>query len=97
MKWIEIIEIRSSYHSQKMIELKLKGLIEEIQKESSKQSIRIFSKVLLETDYVIMIQNDSKIIDHKRSQLGLRLSSALKEYGMIYHSIWNEIHSNKLR
>jgi hypothetical protein len=82
MKWMEIIEVRSSHNSQELLN-----------SESSEQTIRIYSKLYLDTDYIILLLNDFPQNDQRGSQFGLHLSAALREFGMINHSVWTDIHS----
>ena len=44
----------------------------------------------METDYVILLMNESKKITVKDSQLGTRLNAVLKDYGMVNYSKWNQ-------
>lgn len=91
--WIEIIEIRSFPGSRNSLELHMQNFLEIIQKKHQKQSIKVFSKANLNTDSVILIHNES--IDYKSegSTLGLQMASALKEFGMINHSVLLEFKS----
>jgi len=91
--WIEIIEIRSFPGSCNLLELHIKSFREVIQKKHPNQSIKVFSKANLNTDFVILIHNES--IDYKSegSKLGLQMASALKEFGMINHAVWLEFQS----
>lgn len=91
MKWIETIEIRSLPDMKDILELQLKKFLEKLNEESGEQSIRIFNKLYLDTDYVILLINNSSKVTQRGSQLGQRLASALKEFGMINQNIWSEI------
>lgn len=91
MKWIETIEIRSLPDMKDILESELKIFMEKLYEESGEQSIRIFNKLYLDTDYVILLINNSSKVTQRGSQLGQRLASALKEFGMINQNIWSEI------
>lgn len=91
MKWIETIEIRSLPDMKDILESELKIFMEKLYEESGEQSIRIFNKLYLDTDYVILLINNSSKVTQSGSQLGQRLASALKEFGMINQNIWSEI------
>ena len=93
MKWLEIIELRSAYGNKKLLESQLETLINEVDKETKKRAINIYSRVMIDTDFSIHLFHDSKKVENSGSQLGLRLASALKEFGRISHSIWIEMHT----
>ena len=93
MKWLEIIELRSAYGNKKLLESQLETLINEVDKETKKRAIDIYSRVMIDTDFSIHLFHDSKKVENSGSQLGLRLASALKEFGTINHSIWIEMHT----
>ncbi len=93
MKWLEIIELRSAYGNKKLLESQLETLINEVDRETKKRAINIYSRVMIDTDFSIHLFHDSKKVENSGSQLGLRLASALKEFGRINHSIWIEMHT----
>ncbi len=93
MKWLEIIELRSVGNNRELLESQLQKLIIEVDKEIKKQAIVAYSRVLIDTDFSIHLFHDSKKAEKSGSQLGLRLASALKVFGLINHSIWIEMHS----
>ena len=90
MKWLEIIELRSVGKNRKLLEQDLKSLIEELNKETEQRTIKVYSRVIVDSDFSIHLLNDSKEADINGSPLGLQLVSALKEYGLINHSVWVE-------
>ena len=50
-----------------------------------------YSRMLIESDFSIHILHDSKEAEAGGSRLGLRLVDALKEFGLVNHSIWMEM------
>ena len=88
MKWLEIIELRSVGKNRKLLEQDLKSLIEELNKETEQRTIKVYSRVIVDSDFSIHLLHDSKEADINGSPLGLQLVSALKEYGLINHSVW---------
>jgi hypothetical protein len=88
MKWLEIIELRSVERNRELLESHLQKLNNMVAKESEKQSIKIYSRVMLDTDFGIHLFHDSKEVENSGSSLGLRLASNLKEFGLVNHSIW---------
>ncbi len=93
MKWLEIIELRSVGSNRELLESQLKKLIYEVEKEATKQAINVYSRITIDTDFRIHLFHDSKTVENSKSPLGLRLASALKEYGLVNHSIWIEMYS----
>lgn len=93
MKWIEVIQLRSVDSNRERLESKLQRLIDQVEKGRKKQVIMTYSRVLIDTDFSIHIFHDSKKVEKGGSRLGLRLVTALKEFGLVNHSIWIEMHS----
>lgn len=88
MKWLEIIKLRSV------------GKVPELVKEFSLPmakggqsgliETRTYRHAALERDWSLHLQWESERPDQNGSPLGLRLSQALKEFGLVDHSIWIE-------
>lgn len=93
MKWLEVIELRSVDSNRELLESQLQELMNEVEKETRKLAIKSYSRVMIDTDFSIHLFHDSKKVDNSGSRLGLRLTSALKEFGLVNHSIWIEMHS----
>jgi len=91
MKWLETIELRSVDGNRKFLEPQLQKLISEVDKETKKQAIKIYSRVMIDTDFSIHLFHDSKKVESGGSRLGLRIGSALKDFGLVNHSIWIEM------
>lgn len=93
MKWLEVIELRSADRNNELIESRLNNLINEFDKKNKSQAIKVYCRVMIDTDFSIHLLNDSKNPDHGGSRLGLHLASALKAFGMVNHSVWIEMQS----
>lgn len=93
MKWIEMILLRSVESDRDLLEANLQSLIDEVDKGRNKQVIMAYSRALIDTDYIIHLFHDSKKVENGGSPLGLRLASALKDFGLVNHSVWIEMHS----
>jgi hypothetical protein len=91
MNWIETIEIRTKHNSKELLESQLRKILDEIRENGQKRKIRVFSKINLETDYLVLLEDDSVQIAQEGSSLGHQLVSFLKDFGMVNHSVWNEI------
>ena len=91
MKWLEIIELRSVDRNWGLLKTQLPKMINEVNLEVEKQTIRIYSRMLLDTDFSIHLFNDTEKAEYMGSKLGLRIASALKEFGLVNHKILIEL------
>ena len=91
MKWLEIIELRSTTSNRLLLESQLHGIVNNLDKETQKHKITAYSHVMIDNDFSIHLTHDSKNIEKNGSSLGLHLASLLKEYGMVNHSVWIEL------
>ncbi|MFC1557062.1 hypothetical protein ACFL6I_06240 [candidate division KSB1 bacterium] len=90
MKWIEIIELRSADSNRELLETHLQKLTNEMDKEKVKQAIKVYTRVMIDTDFSIHLFHDSNKVENSGSALGLRLVSALKAFGLVNHTVWVE-------
>lgn len=93
MKCLEIIELRAAGNKRDLLASQLQTIISLLEKGSSMQHIKIYNRVLVDSDYSIMLFHDTMKTGTEGSRLGLHLASALKAFGLVNHSIWNEIDS----
>lgn len=90
MKWLEIIEVRLSRENRdRKIQL-LNDIINEYRIELGKKSIKIYSHISLDTDFIIQLKHNSDKINSNGSKFGIQLVSALKEIGLVNHNVWQE-------
>ena len=88
MKWLEVIKLRSAG--------KGSGLLEEFLLSINKLSqsglveMKTYHHAALETDLSVHLLWESEQPEQNGSSLGLRLAQALKEFGLVDHSIWVE-------
>lgn len=90
MNWIEIIEIRVLYRTREKLETELERILNEVNEQAGYPKLKIYSRINLETDFVILIMNSSGPEKSSANQIGLRLAEGLKDYGMVNYSKWNE-------
>jgi hypothetical protein len=88
MEWLEIIEIRSTQRNLKALEYKLKELKAGVNKSADRTSITIYRHIAVDSDYSIHLYHDSEEANINGSPLGVNCVSALKEFGLINHSVW---------
>jgi len=88
MKWIEIIKLRSAGRDPESLKAYLSSIAKSDQRGLAE--IRIYRHAAWETDWSLHLHLESEQPEKNGSALGLRLSQALKEFGLIDHSIWIE-------
>jgi len=94
MNWIEIISLRCPAN----VDLRfVDGLLNEISKSDSPTDlpdhlvgIRAYRHSMVETDLSIHIHWESEKESQRKSPLGLRVFSALRNLGLLNHSVWVE-------
>jgi hypothetical protein len=77
---VEIIQIRSLTKKKEELEEQLYNFCEEMKCEDRSQTIQIYYKANLDTDYVILLHNNSNNVGKDGSNISQRLTSELKEY-----------------
>jgi hypothetical protein len=97
MNCIEIIEIRVLHKSREKLEIELQRILTDSNKEVEFSELKIYSRINLDTDFVVLIMNSSGSVKDGESQLGIRLTEGLKDYGMVNYSKWNELESGAAR
>ena len=94
MKWVEIITLRSpSKINGQFIDELLKGVDESDSPTDTPKhlvEIIIYHHSVVETDLSIHIYWKSEPGSQHKSPLGLRFSSALRNLGLLIHSVWVE-------
>jgi len=87
MKQLEIIQLRLAGND-------AAGLVEDIRRsigaESEKSSVRIYRHATVASDLGIHIHLEADGNGACNSDLGLRLASALREHGMVEHTVWRD-------
>jgi hypothetical protein len=88
MKWLEVIKLRSAGGSLGLLEELLLPLSESNQR--GLVEMRTFRHAALETDVSVHLHWISEMPEPNGSALGFRLVQALKEFGLVDHSVWVE-------
>jgi hypothetical protein len=88
MKWLEVIKLRSAGKDSEL----LKEWLLSIDKfsQSGLVEMKTYHHAALETDLSVHLHWESERPEKNGSALGHRLAQALKEFGLIDHSIWIE-------
>ena len=91
MKWAEVIMMRAAGSRETVLAAALKELIREVPLKSGHTAIRVFRREKLDSDICIVLFHGSEKTETGGSPLGLRIAAALKEVGLVNHTIWNEL------
>jgi hypothetical protein len=90
MRWVEIITLRSPANINTQF---VDELLKQVHKPDTPKhlvEIRIYHHSVVETDLSIHIYWKSESGSQDKSPLGLRFSSALRNLGLLNHSVWVE-------
>lgn len=87
---LEIIEIRSVHEKNLFKEISLADYIQSVETGVKLKEIKLYKHKHIDTDLCIHLYYESDPDSNKQDFLGLHLSSLLKEWGLINHSIWIE-------
>lgn len=90
MTWIEVIQLRSVDIDRKLLEAKLQALANDVNKTPEKWSLMVYHREMIDTDICLVLSHSGEKEKIGGSRLGLRLVAALKEFGLVNHSIWLE-------
>jgi hypothetical protein len=96
MKWIEIIELRSAGITRNQLETHLQEFIDQVEKTTEKQTVKLYTRIKIDTDVSIHLFHNSNKVNNRGSPLGIRLVAALKSYGLVNHTIWIEKQKDSL-
>jgi hypothetical protein len=96
MKWIEIIELRSAGNAREQLETCLQEFLDQVEKKVEKQTVKLYTRMMIDTDLSVHLFHDSSTVKNRGSSLGMRLVSALKPYGLVNHTIWVEKQKDSL-
>jgi len=91
MKWIEVVQLRAAESNQNLLDTRLKQLVKGSNRENRQPGIMVYRRALIPMDYSIHIIHDDEEMEHAGSPLGLQLVAVLKEFGLVNHSIWNDV------
>jgi hypothetical protein len=95
VKWVEVIQVRSTGCNKNFLKSELLKLIEENKKITKQHEVMAYGRVLVDTDYTIQIFHETANVEKDGSSLGLRLVSALKAFGLVNHSVWIALYNKE--
>jgi hypothetical protein len=88
---IEIIEIRLSRKQNRLLENEIGKIIKEVDEKEASYTMKLYNRLRLKSDYIIIIFHANTLTNNKESSLGQRLKDSLKDFGIINHSVWSEL------
>jgi len=91
MTWIEVIQLRSVEANRGWVESKLRHLIATANRGENSPTVQAYCRVLVDSDFSIQVIHNTQKVPVGGSRLGLRLVNALKEFGLVNHSIWTAL------
>ena len=94
MGWIEVIEIRTTHNKLQLLEQGLGNIINGTEIRSKFQAFEVYRSGTVDTDFCIHLVHNSEI-NKCGSSLGIRFASALKDFGLVNHIVWEEMKNPK--
>jgi hypothetical protein len=88
MKWLEIVHLRLAGDNPGVL---VDSIRKTVDSEAHSMEVRIYRHTKLETDLVIHLHREVTGGRELTSDLGARLASVLRDYGMVEHSVWREL------
>ena len=89
MSRLEIIHLRMSGGSSVVLE---RQITQSIKGEADDAGIvTIYRQDGLESDMAIHIRHPEAKGEHRPGPLGVRLAAALRDYGLVEHTVWEEL------
>ena len=88
MKWLETITIRCAGSREKREVMDLLQNIRVPEGEAGLVAVEVYQSAPVESDVSVHIHGCSEGFGHGKSSLGLRLTQALSDFGLISHSLW---------
>jgi hypothetical protein len=88
MNWLETITIRCAGSREKRAVMDLLQKIGMPEGEAGLVTVEVYQSAHVESDVSVHIRGCSEGFGHGKSSLGLRLTHALREFGLISHSLW---------
>ena len=87
MNYLEIIELRSSNMDLAALSEKLSYFIDDLNKDYENFTVKLYRHLTVETDWSFHVYYHGKDFMASPSPLGLRIASALTEFGLVHHSV----------
>ena len=82
--------VRSTDSNAKLLAKAVHDLMADVARSVGNDDIRVFHRENIETDICIVLLHNEEKSRAGESPLGLRFAAALKEFGLVYHTVWRE-------
>jgi hypothetical protein len=87
---LETLEIIIAPNLKQSFENEIEQVIKDVINNTSGYSMKIYSKINLNSDYLIIITSSGIKSAKKGSELGYQIKSTLSAFGLVHYSVWNE-------
>ncbi len=91
MKKVEIITLRSTWQSRQFEAIDILRQIQSGHCSQQPSAIHFYSHAELESDISFHLHWKLVIGERAKSNFGIQLANALREYGLVYHGIWQKV------
>ncbi len=88
MNWLETIDLRSAGNGSEQIEQAIEIPLMEKDRQEGLKGLSLYCNAFVKTDFRIHLQWEAGERPPAKSNLGLRLASALQEFGRVHHTLW---------
>ena len=91
MKWGELITVRSTGSGRQSLRTALQELMRDGLHQCGPQCIQAYHRKRIDTDFCIVLSHQEQPARVEGSRMGLRLTDALKAFGLVNHSVWSAL------
>lgn len=95
MKWAEVITVRSTGGDSKRLASALRSLMEDVDTKHRREQIRLYQRIGLGSDFCLVLFHEGEKVASDGSRIGLRLTAALKDFGMVNHTVWDDFDNHQ--
>ncbi len=92
MKQLEIIQLRLTGNTQTKL---INDIRRSVLAGTESDNVRLYCHATIPTDLSIHIQTEIPESIRQTSDLGVRLAAAMREHGMVQHTVWIEDQSTE--
>jgi hypothetical protein len=89
MKWMENIKVRAAVRLEEKAAEEFVSMVKDIESPGL-DGVRVYLNVAFKGDISVQLHWDSEEPEYQGSFLGLKLEQAMKEFGLVDHSVWME-------
>lgn len=86
--WIEVIEVRSPQGTADAVE----RLLQELIIANGHDRVNVYRRVTLDGDFLLQLHHSGCPVESRGSDLGVRIASALRQRGLVNHTVWRDEH-----